>query len=72
MIKPGPQVPRAEIDFIGYSMRTARYRYTEWLHFDGAILHGDFRCTFGLILHPSPTLQVHLRQHSLDHTLVLP
>ena len=21
---------------------TCRYRYTEWLHFDGDILHGDF------------------------------
>jgi arylsulfatase A-like enzyme len=36
------QVPRETIDFIGYSMRTAEYRYTEWLHFDGKILHGDF------------------------------
>ena len=35
-------VPRAEIDFIGYSMRTPKYRYTEWLRFNGTILHGDF------------------------------
>lgn len=25
-------VPREHIDFIGYSMRTAEHRYTEWLH----------------------------------------
>ena len=36
------QVPREHIDFVGYSMRTADYRYTEWLHFDGEALHGDF------------------------------
>ena len=35
-------VPREQIDFIGYSMRTSEYRYTEWLHFDGKALHGDF------------------------------
>jgi iduronate 2-sulfatase len=35
-------VERTLIDFIGYSMRTTRYRYTEWLHFNGTILHGDF------------------------------
>jgi hypothetical protein len=23
-------------------MRTTRWRYTEWLHFNGTILHGDF------------------------------
>ena len=36
------QVPRATIDFIGYSVRSPRWRYTEWLAFDGALLHGDF------------------------------
>jgi hypothetical protein len=35
-------VPREQISFIGYSMRTPRWRYTEWLHFNGTILHGDF------------------------------
>ena len=23
-------------------MRTARWRYTEWLHFNSTLLHGDF------------------------------
>jgi hypothetical protein len=37
------KVPREQIDFIGYSVRTARWRFTEWLHFNGTILHGDWR-----------------------------
>ena len=36
------RVPRSQIDFIGYSVRNERWRYTEWLHFDGTLLHGDF------------------------------
>ena len=36
------KVARTEIDFIGYSVRSAQWRYTEWLHFDGVKLHGDF------------------------------
>jgi hypothetical protein len=35
-------VQREQIDFIGYSVRTSRWRYTEWLHFNGTALHGDF------------------------------
>jgi len=35
-------VPREHIDFIGYSLRTAHWRFTEWLHFNGTTLHGDF------------------------------
>eukprot|EP00039_Didymoeca_costata_P023018 m.5766 g.5766 ORF g.5766 m.5766 type:complete len:657 (+) comp3394_c0_seq1:31-2001(+) len=40
-------VPREEIDFIGYSVRDSQYRYTEWLHFNGTILHGDFNRMVG-------------------------
>ena len=36
------QVPSNQIDFIGYSVRTTRWRYTEWLRFNGTLLHGDF------------------------------
>ena len=36
------KVTRENIDFIGYSVRSTRWRYTEWLHFDGVKLHGDF------------------------------
>lgn len=35
-------VDRKQIDFIGYSVRTPEWRYTEWLHFNGTKLHGDF------------------------------
>eukprot|EP00937_MAST-01D_sp_MAST-1D-sp2_P000895 g895.t1 len=36
------QVPSAQIDFIGYSVRNARWRYTEWLRFDNRTMRGDF------------------------------
>jgi len=36
------KVQRENIDFIGYSVRSTRWRYTEWLRFDGVKLHGDF------------------------------
>jgi iduronate 2-sulfatase len=36
------KVARQDIDFIGYSVRSTEWRYTEWLHFNGTILHGDF------------------------------
>ena len=32
----------ASADFIGYSVRTQEWRYTEWLRFNGTALHGDF------------------------------
>eukprot|EP00660_Eupelagonema_oceanica_P010922 gene10922-24993_t len=35
-------VPREQFDLVGYSVRTAAWRYTEWLHWDGARLHGDW------------------------------
>jgi len=31
-------VPRAQFDFMGYSIRTAQWRYTQWLAWDGAAL----------------------------------
>ena len=30
--------PRAQFDFMGYSIRTAQWRYTQWLAWDGAAL----------------------------------
>jgi len=45
------QVPRATIDFIGYSVRSARWRYTEWLGFNGTLLHGDFNRVVGTELY---------------------
>ena len=41
------QVPREQIDYIGYSVRTHSWRYTEWLRFNGTILHGDFAAKVG-------------------------
>eukprot|EP00041_Stephanoeca_diplocostata_P022338 m.531580 g.531580 ORF g.531580 m.531580 type:complete len:682 (-) comp22038_c0_seq1:179-2224(-) len=35
-------VPREQFDFVGYSVRTNEWRYTEWLHWNGTLLHGDF------------------------------
>lgn len=34
-------------DFIGYSVRTSQWRYTEWLRFNGTRLHGDFTQVVG-------------------------
>jgi hypothetical protein len=37
------QVPLGQFDYMGYSMRTAAWRFTAWLPFDNATLRVDWR-----------------------------
>lgn len=43
MAKPNSDKPRLkEISIMGYTIRTERFRYTEWVHFNHTTFQGDW------------------------------
>jgi hypothetical protein len=44
-------VRRNELDFMGYSLRTNKYRYIQWMVWDGAALHPKWDEVVGVELY---------------------
>lgn len=59
--------PRLEdIEIMGYSLRTKRFRYTEWIRFNSATFKKNWQKNFGTelydyVLDPNETQNLHLK-----------
>ncbi|XP_038213512.1 iduronate 2-sulfatase [Zerene cesonia] len=60
-----------DIKIMGYSIRTKRYRYTEWISFNSTLLTKDWNTTFGIelydhVMDPEESNNIHTK-HKYKH-----